>query len=262
MFEDLRKAFRDGLVLFRDLQRERLTRAFTTDMAANFAVSGNPPPGGGAAITLQSAAPFLSNLQMIDLDPGEYTIQFSVLPTPTRVPAVNAEVIWKVNGQQLRRLISVYSGAAIGGVCEAVHVKLQDQSGVLDSLLLGDVYKVIGTLSRGTRPVIMQPPILMTLPAQLIETGVLNPIILGVPQDAGVVNVFFLVTENIGFAAPLDTDIQAFFVSQGGVILGGVYPLKEDDWVPLPPGTVTVQIRTNQAAPNNTFVQVIWGIEG
>jgi len=30
----------------------------------------------------------------------------------------------------------------------------------------------------------------------------------------------------------------------------------------LPPGTVTVQIRTNQAAPNNTFVQVIWGIEG
>ena len=70
------------------------------------------------------------SLQIDHLEPGEYTIQFQVVEPP--IDNLNfglcAYIYWKVDGQTIDRLISVFSGAAISGVAEAVHVYFLDQS--------------------------------------------------------------------------------------------------------------------------------------
>lgn len=72
----------------------------------------------------------LANLQMDELEPGEFTLQFEVLEPPIDGLgyATYAYIVWKVAGQQISRIISVFNGAAISGVANSVHVKLQDQS--------------------------------------------------------------------------------------------------------------------------------------
>ncbi len=71
------------------------------------------------------------SLQIDDLLPGEYTIEFQVVEPPIDPEdfALYAYIHWKVDGQQIQRIINVFSGAVISGVAEAVHVQLQDQSG-------------------------------------------------------------------------------------------------------------------------------------
>lgn len=73
----------------------------------------------------------LPNLQQEDLEPGEYTIQFQVVEPPTDNLgfATYAYIVWKIDGQQISRIISVFNGSAISGVANSVHVQLQDQSG-------------------------------------------------------------------------------------------------------------------------------------
>ena len=244
-----------------------LTRSFITDMTANFLTTGNPGPTG--LINVEAVGPYNASLQIDQLDPGEYSVQFAMLGvTPTlagvgQTPAPRAEIIWKVDGQQLRRVVSVVSGASISGVANAVHVKIQDQSGVFSSLTDGSTYKVVATLSKGTRPTIMQPAVLMSVTGQVIESGHVNPVRFQVPQDSGVVSIY---TETVGTEAeathPLPGDVQVFFISQGGIVLGGYYPLIETGWVPLPPGTFEVHVGTSMAAPNTQTILPIWGIEG
>jgi hypothetical protein len=71
------------------------------------------------------------SLQIDDLLPGEYTIEFQVVEPPIDPEdfALYAYIHWKVDGQQIQRIINVFSGAVISGVANAVHVQLQDQSG-------------------------------------------------------------------------------------------------------------------------------------
>ena len=73
----------------------------------------------------------LQSLQQANLEPGEYTIQFQIVEPPIdgAGSATYAYVSWKVDGQQIQRIISVFSGASISGVAESAHVQLLDQSG-------------------------------------------------------------------------------------------------------------------------------------
>ena len=72
----------------------------------------------------------LSNLQQDDLEPGEYTVQFQIVEPVVdgSGSATYAYVYWKVDGQQIQRIISVFSGSVISGVANSVHVQLLDQS--------------------------------------------------------------------------------------------------------------------------------------
>jgi len=72
----------------------------------------------------------LNNVQQDDLEPGEYTIQFQIVEPVVdgSGSATYAYVFWKVDGQQIQRIISVFSGSAISGVANSVHVQLLDQS--------------------------------------------------------------------------------------------------------------------------------------
>ncbi len=71
------------------------------------------------------------SLQQDDLEPGEYTLQFQIVEPPIDSLgfATYAYIVWKIRGQQISRIISVFNGSAISGVADSVHVQLLDQSG-------------------------------------------------------------------------------------------------------------------------------------
>jgi len=286
----------------------------------------------------------IPNLQIDNLEAGEYTLQFQVIEPPIDGLgyATYAIIRWKVQGQQIQRIISVFSGAVIGGVAQAVDVYLLDQSdrsmagfhfaltailvpgspvvvlagggapinlgineqvffnsqpGVAYALAQPAVnvaagqaivlatpytgpaapgpggssfwaqcpYKVGVALSKGTRPTIMQPPVLLT--SKLAET--VTPVSLGVgvavPQDAGVISILTSVLPTLAPNVSLANAAQGFvsFGLAGGLISHGYIPGTPQEWYPIPPGTERVFFGNAIGAggPSLNFTWQ-WGIEG
>ena len=174
-------------------------------------------------------------------------------------------MIWKVAGQQQRRLLSIFSGASISGVADAVHVKIQDQNGVFFSLQGANItYKVAATLSKGVRPTTMQPPTLISTPGVRLginPTDIGNEFNLQVPQDAGVISANFQFGQ-IGGNAVTIGDAGVAFLNQSGGVIGEIFPFIQTGWVPLPPGTFSVLATNNSPLHQSLFCQIIWGIEG
>jgi hypothetical protein len=279
------------------------------------------------------------NLQINDLEPGEYTLQFQVVE-PTIDGFVNggvrayfgsatyAIVHWKVGGQQIRRVISVFSGAVLGGVAEAVDVQLLDQSaravvwpvitaavvpgsptvtftlpvffggnelisftsqpGVFYSLagpVSGTVtvnltipysgpvnpattiyviapYKIGVALSKGTRPTIMQPPVLTTSRILAVPSGSSSAAI-SIPIDAGIISILATVTVD---GAPPTNQAQA---SNGVIVLlnptlagaGRFIPQQFPLWYPVPPDSNFLLLENHSATDALDF-SFQWGIEG
>lgn len=270
----------------------------------------------------------LSNIQVNDLEPGEYTIQFQVVePTIDGLgSAAYAIIRWKVGGQQIQRIVSVYSGAVISGVATAVDVQLLDQSGrgatnfvqtatvvngsntvVLSANItlgsdeevifstqptvpygvIGPVtgnvltltspytgvggagvtffanshYKVGVSLSKGTRPTIMQPPVLLTQGVTTVAASSLSlPVF--IPADAGIISALITVTVN---GAPGTGEAEAVNgivnFGNGTLVLAQYIPNSFPMWFPVPPGTDGFFfINQSTTQPLNFSLQ--WGIEG
>jgi hypothetical protein len=228
-----------------------------TDMARTL-VQGN------AATQLPVGTPN-RGLQESNLEPGEYTIQFSVIPpSDNKGFAAYAIVNWKVAGHQLRRVVSVASGAVISGVADAVDVQIVDVSDgpVYAALANGNVdprqlYKVASTLSRGSRPSLNQPGVLLTSRSALQVAPGAGFQIWTVPQDCGVISAY------ISGPVPTPVDTPALIIVQfndaAGVTLGFA-TVPASGWTPLPSGTTQVLITNNGV---NTYpVNVFWGIDG
>ncbi|VVB55237.1 Uncharacterised protein [uncultured archaeon] len=158
------------------------------------------------------------SLQIDDLVPGEYTLEFQVVEPPVDPEdfALYAYISWKVDGQQIERIINVFSGAVISGVAGAVDVKLQDQSGrgtVTNFLPNASVvhgsaiitFAAPVTLSQGQ--IIIFPPSLST-PFQQTYTvalGVTNSVTVQITQayaggTSGLVNSFSIATYKVAAA--------------------------------------------------------------
>ena len=268
------------------------------------------------------------NLQIDQLDPGEYTIEFSVVEPPIDGQdfACYAYVVWKVDGQQIQRIVNVFSGAVISGVAEAVDVYLLDQSarGITSSLpnasvvngspiitygfpvtlakgqvivfntapqrtytvlnavtnsltvtidqpyggptsgLVGNYsisdYKVGATLSRGSRPTIMQPPTLATDTIAIIAS-VGPPQSFNIPQDAGIISVLVTVTAGVGAQSESLNGWVDFVDLGGSLILGNYVPNYFSGWFPVPVGAATLRMHNESVTATLQFA-VQWGIEG
>jgi len=200
----------------------------------------------------------LPSLQVLDLEPGEYTIQFQGLPPADGNGfACYAIINWKIGGQQLVRKISVFSGAAITGLAEAVDVQLVDYSGV--GVIVGSTaeYQIAAALSRGSRATIQQPATLSTQPTEVgITAGSTESFV--IPQDAGVVSFMPLVRVG-GTYTPDQLDVTAANAATNTVQGWNVDP-QNPVWVPLPPGAKDVTFRNGTA--NSIGVNVVWGVEG
>lgn len=234
---------------------------------------GAPPARLNQRVTASMLTPMTvgqnqlgNSINQDEFIPETYTIQFGFVEIEKdrdgvlNLPTTRAIITWKVDGQQQRRVISVVSGAAISGVCNGVDVKIEDvpiEGNTNDGL----TYKVQTTMSRGLRGNTQQPPILVDGVAQSIPA--VSGVPFSVPDDAGVISLFPMI--NIGeFAhadAPGVTDFQITFTDPNGSALGAVYPLASGSgWIPLPPGTQTVNVFNGTAKV--AFAQLLWGIEG
>lgn len=205
----------------------------------------------------------IPSLQVNELSPDIYTIQFEGMPPDTDGFSAYAIINWKIGGQQITRKVSVFSGAAISGVCEAVDVKLVDVSNIAFNALGADPYKIAANLSRGQRAATMQPAVLYTQPS-IIVTAALNgaPANFVVPQGAGVISV--MVNNALGTGAPLAppaTDVVAAALDSFGNNLQVWYPnLQNPGWVPVPGTTKTISVLNR--GPSDSLVNVVWGVEG
>lgn len=312
----------------RQVRRAQISDILTTENPLG-SFAGNPIP----------------NLQVDNLEAGEYTLQFQVIEPPIDALgyATYAIIRWKVQGQQIQRIISVFSGAVIGGVAQAVDVYLLDQSDrsmtgfhfALTAILVpgsplvtlagggapinlgpneqvffnsqpgvaygltGPVvnvgaggtftlatpytgpaapgpggtafwaqspYKVGVALSKGTRPTIMQPPVLLTSKlAQTIAPATLGPVPIPVPQDAGVISILTSVLPTLAPAVSLVNAAQGYvnFGQSGGLISHGYIPGTPEEWYPIPPGTVNVFFgNANAGGGASLNFTYQWGIEG
>lgn len=204
------------------------------------------------AVPLQAQFPNIEN----------YTVQFNVVP-PTTAASVSAssqaEVVWSIEGNPVRRLISVVDGTAITGMAEAVSVRLFDASAVLGTL----TYQASITVARGRRGTSKQPPYLFPTPAAsaIVAPGALSPLI-PIPDDSGVISIFTNVTNpDVAVAGiPLEQTFVAQVNGAGGTIMA--YEPRNFDWVPLAPGAKFLVFGNRATSPVNATFWATFGIDG
>jgi len=205
-----------------------------------------------------------SGLQVGCLEPGEYTIQFTVLPPNDGLGfAAYAIIHWKIAGHQHQRIVSVFSGAVITGVCDSVDIKLVDvsQVGVIGFPPTFLPYKIGVSLSKGSRPTSMQPATLMTQLAAVSINGGSGGPTFTIPVDAGVISAFVTASRQSIISAVAPTDIFVQQLSQGNIVLNTWYPITQSPgWVPI--AGDAVGIGTSNGGTNAAQVNVIWGIDG
>jgi hypothetical protein len=268
----------------------------------------------------------LANIQINDLEPGEYTIQFQVVePTVDGLGSATYAIIrWKVGGQQIQRIVSVFAGAVISGVAEAVDVQLLDQSGrgttnfvptatlvngsnvvpltgnvtlgvneevvftsqpTVSYGVLGPVngnllilsspytgvggagitffanshYKVGVSLSKGTRPTIMQPPVLLTQVAQTVAPGA--GFVFLVPEETGIISTLITVTTTAPVAQTEAANGIVRFANVSGNVLSAYIPQGFSSWYPVPADTRLMAFVNNSTTQPLDF-SLQWGIEG
>lgn len=204
----------------------------------------------------------IPNLQQTNLEPGEYTLQFEAYPPNDGFGfSAFAIVNWKTRGQTVTRKVSIFSGAAITGVCDAVDVQIVDDSDINSGALAPLPYKVGASLSRGSRANIMQPATLFTNPrAVSIAAGLATTFF--VPQGAGVVSAMVLVAGELGQEGTNSLAVKAYGNDNAlAVNTQGWYPiLQNPGWVPLTPRTNIIIVQNGDTIPINA--QVVWGVEG
>jgi hypothetical protein len=188
----------------------------------------------------------------------QFTVQFSVTqianPSATNVrQRAKALVTWSVAGNSVSRQITLYDGASISGVGEAVKVVVSD-----DSVRIGPAtafdnqpYDVAFQFAPGTRPSQQQPPFYYesgTHPALVATVNV------PIPQNIGVISTFIQVS---GLLLTLP-DIMYASVGNGRWLLGIDKPSL---WRPIPPGSTSIQLtRTNLIG--SVPWEVFFGIDG
>jgi hypothetical protein len=289
------------------------------------------------------APPQIPNLQIDNLEAAEYTLQFQVIEPPIDLLgiATYAVIRWKVQGQQIQRIISVFSGAVIGGVAQAVDVYLIDQSDrsntgfffALTAILVPGsplvtlagggapinlagnqqvfftaqpgvayglaqpvvnlpaggtfalatpytgpaapapgsafwaqaLYKIGVALSKGTRPTIMQPPVLLTTKLAVTVPPASLSAAIPVPQDAGVVSILTSVLPTLAPNVSLVNAAEGYvnFGQSGGLISHRYIPGTPQMWYPIPPGTTDIFFGNSTIAGGSSLnFTYQWGIEG
>ena len=183
-----------------------------------------------------------------------YTVQFSVGPTKTlagkllQAPVFpEAEIIWSVEGNSVRRVVSVVNGMSITGVGEAVSVRVYDNT---PQAFAGGgfTYQVDITVAPGSRASTQQPPTLSyntslglaltdTFPEQTID----------IPQNAGIIN-YFLQWE--AYVQATSQPIALTSADLAVIELASAFNVKrysvvdlKGNWIPLAPGATQLKFK-------------------
>jgi hypothetical protein len=190
----------------------------------------------------------------------QFTVQFFV--SRANVSGTNvsqrakATITWSVAGNSVQRVISLYDGASISGVGEAVRVVVEDDSFRVGPATPNDVkeYQVSFQFAPGTRPSQQQPPYLF------------------IYKPVGFVNVpgfTLLIPENIGaistnvYLSGLLAGVTATATMVSGAA-GLSWDVLNDDpnqvWRPIMPGCTAIAFAFS--IPSRPQVGLMVGIDG
>lgn len=195
-------------------------------------------------------------------EPGNYTVQFGVPQPPSATGTTlgsyscKADIFWSVEGQTIKRTVSVGNGVSVTGTGQGVKVRIYDDSGTVFGPG-GDPYIVSAQVVKGTRPNVGKPPTIWNNWFQVAAGGVGT---LAIPQDAGVISINVQVGELAASGIPPICNV--LIKSLSGAILTQFDPNAVGAaFVPIPPGAAQVEF-DNFSAADAYRVQVNFGIDG
>lgn len=204
---------------------------------------------------------------------GNYTIQFGLQPPDpdTVIIRPEADISWTVNGNTVRRVVSVTDGLSITGQAEYAKVRLYDAilPGNVPPAIAGEQYIGSINIAPGVRASQQQPPTL--LPQRYFTSVSTEIFILGsisvpaadfvrvpVPQGVGVISVFVTVAIPLG-GLVTSADFQ---VRQSNPVVGALkryFPVGEG-WVSMGSGVTEINLANFSAGSLNA--SVVFGIDG
>jgi hypothetical protein len=199
-----------------------------------------------------------------------YTVQFLIQNTTiAAVISPTAEITWSVEGNQVKRIVSVTNGTCVTGVGQGVSVRLFDNAetgpGVIAQNYVGTIVVAPGTRAPTQQPPTYVPWIQSSDGFWRPGTAVINAastLLIAVPTDAGVISMF---TSAGGSAAPMVIAENNLSVTQNGN--AGValkrYDPRIADWVPVSPQTISITFNNAFAGPGNRLMfSLAFGIDG
>lgn len=214
--------------------------------------------------------------------PGTYTLQFDIkYPLSPSVGffdwdmAAEADIFWSVEGNSIRRRVTITPGASISGTGQGVKVRLLDASqDNLGGISESANYPVSVQLAPGIRGGEAYP--ILQRAGDSVFTTVAGPVTkLGntVPRDAGVKAIrVFATVETVGglilpcpglFALQLRVN-----ETNGGppFVYTSVIDPQDRDFIVLPKSASAYEVNVNAAlipaGAVNASVAVLWGIDG
>lgn len=191
-----------------------------------------------------------------------YTCQFAVQGQLGNVH-IEADVTWMVEGNQLRRKISIADGVSIQGTGQAVSVRVRDASPVNGlAAVANQKYRVTVCCTPGTRGSTTNPPTYNPeTPADLHTASDFpnNQITYPIPDQAGIISVAVQIY-NINNQPSVSGDVVVLMQDEADNTLA-VYDPTQYFWMPLAPGCTKLTI-TNNNTTAQYFVKPIWGIDG
>jgi len=244
--------------------------------SGGWSASGKLTNDGQSNMGLQ--ANFLADRQDNPIPAKDYTIQFFV-SQPSTVGFINpqAEISWSVEGNTIRRVVSVTNGVSVSGVGQAAKVVVRDQTPQgIGGITYGITYDVSVTIAPGSRPTTGQPPLnnaasgivlgggATVLTPFSVAPGALGDIDIAVPVNAGAISYYATavpsdlsaLTPGVAFVQQVDSSNTPRRINDLAITTG---------FIPLVPEAVALILINNYppgpGVPNLTMT-VSFGIDG
>jgi hypothetical protein len=223
-------------------------------------VTGSGVSGSQSYVGMQASLPREDSL----------TVQFNVQGIN---PVCRAEITASVQGNRVKRLLSVSDGASITLRGKNIDVRVKDFTSTGGPFpVAGTKYQVsiLGTL--GVRAASKQPPLLDPLVyrttvggANIVIDGPIlvlagSTIFVPIPEDSGVNSVFVTVDDGTGVTVFTQNEIVVRHMSIGGTAMKAYSPYIWADWVPVTSNSSFIGI-TNRSAVE-AFASITFGIDG
>lgn len=206
---------------------------------------------------------------------GEYTVQFTVdnIVDLAGIPGIinpRADITWTVEGNPVRRTVSIANGTTVSGVGQACRVDVYDEP-----LIAGGggaySYHVGVTLAPGSRAATRIQPQLNpdlgmvgSLGSILVAAGTSTTI--PVPQDIGATSVYITATGRNGGTLLLLTsaNLAVRHINLLAIIDDKVYNPINAGWVPLAATTtqITLENGFGGGSGNDILFSITFGIDG
>lgn len=203
------------------------------------------------------------SLQVVFPDSGPYTVQFFLSPQEAQVGSGNpttceATLEWSVEGNTIRRVVTVTDGLSISGTGQGVRVVAKDTTTSGGGTTAAD-YTVVIAVAPGTRPGTQIAPTLLRL-AQTVNIPNAGNVSVAIPDSVGISAVCVMISSGPAGSAPIpDQSVQAQH-SNAAATTFMTYDPRTFQWVPLTPGATAIRL-TNI----NAFVvtaTIIFEIDG